>query len=407
MSVFSRLSLEFRSRSERLSKFVADIIHERLPESARTPSARLLTGVLKFVSLFWGVAARTKNFLYSRRLLVVDTQLGCKVVVIGNITVGGTGKTPVTELLARVLSERGRKIAILSRGYKSRSDPLWRKFLRWLVKGEKPLPRVVSDGRQLLLGFEEAGDEPLMLARNLLPLGVVVIVNKNRVEAGEFAIRKFGCDTLLLDDGLQFRRLRGHINLLLIDKTNPFGNRCFMPRGPLRDPIAEVARGHYIFLTKSDGAPAPELLREINAHNPGAAVVECRHRLRHLRTLDATTMLPLDYLRGKRVATFSGIANPALFEEAIRQCGAQLLHSADFSDHHSFSEEELDFLFDDAREKNVEFVVTTEKDAVRINAARKWPLPVYYLRMEIEILSGEKVFEQAVERICEGLRAED
>lgn len=172
----------------------------------------------------------------------------------------------MVEKFARSLSERGRKVAILSRGYKSKSEGALSKFARWLTHGEPPPPKVVSDGERVLLDSELAGDEPYMLARNLP--GVVVIVDKNRVKAGHYAVSRFGADTLILDDGFQYLPLRGQIQLLLVDKTNPFGNCSMLPRGILREPISHLRRASYIFITKSDGVKDPELERMIRRHNP-------------------------------------------------------------------------------------------------------------------------------------------
>ncbi|MDR2862398.1 MAG: tetraacyldisaccharide 4'-kinase [Puniceicoccales bacterium] len=398
--MFSQLFQTINTYSERFVQFTADVIYDRQP---MRPAVRVYAAFLKGLSLIFGLAVRGRFFLYEHRLLH-DRLLGCKVVVVGNITVGGTGKTPVTEKMARVLSERGRKVAILSRGYKSRAEPLAKKFLRWLLQREAPPPRVVSDGKRLLLNSDEAGDEPYMLARNLLPLGVVVIVNRNRVESGLFALKKIGMDTILLDDGLQYLPLRGQINLLLVDKTNPFGNGCLLPRGILREPVSNLRRGTYVFLTKSDGTPAPELVETIRQNHPTVQIIECAHQPKVLCSPDGTKTLPLEYLNGRRVATFSGIATPERFEDFVRRYGAQILYNQRFLDHHRFSEEDLVDIFDEAAVSDAEFVVTTEKDAVRIDPARKWRLPLYYLRLEIEILNGQDVFDSAVARICEGVR---
>lgn len=394
--IFPRLQQVIKLKAERFVHFTADVLYDRGP---RTPMVRAYGAFLLALSRVFTWIVKGRFFLYDNRILH-DTPLGCKVVVVGNLTVGGTGKTPVTEKMARVLSERGRRVAILSRGYKSRSDPLFRKFWRWLTQGKKPDPRVVSDGKRLLLESDESGDEPYMLARNLLPLGVVVIVHRNRVESGAFALKRFGIDTILLDDGMQYLPLRGQINLLLVDKTNPFGNGRLLPRGILREPVENVRRGTYVFLTKSDGSPSDELETLIHKHHPAVEIIECAHKPKLLSSLDGLVMLPLDYLKGKRVATFSGIATPERFEDFVRQFGAQILYNQRFLDHHRFSEEDLVDVFDEAMASDAEFVVTTEKDAVRIDPSRKWRLPLYFLRLEIEIVRGQEVFDRAVERIC-------
>src|SRR5208337_228616 len=208
---------------------------------------------------------------------------------------------PVVEKFARALRDRGRKVAILSRGYKSKRPPFWRRAWNALTHAEEPPPRVVSDGAQVLLNSEESGDEPFMLARNLP--GVVVLVDKNRVKAGTYAIRRFGCDTLVLDDGFQYLPLKGRLNLLLVDTTNPFGNGHLLPRGILREPVKHLRRANYIFLTKSNGRRDQELEAQIARYKPDADVIECVHRPKYLQRMDAKAGAeagrePLTWLKG-------------------------------------------------------------------------------------------------------------
>jgi tetraacyldisaccharide 4'-kinase len=317
--------------------------------------------------------------------------------------VGGTGKTPVVEKFAKALRDRGRKVAILSRGYKSKSPPFWKKWWWSLTHAEPPPPRIVSDGENVLLDSEQAGDEPYMLARNLP--GVIVLVDKNRVKAGEFAIKKFGCDTLVLDDGFQYLPLKGRLNLLLVDKTNPFGNGQLLPRGILREPIKHLKRASYVFLTKSNGERDPELERLIADHNPGVDIIECTHRPRYLQRFGVSadapdTRQPLSFLKGRRVFAFSGIATPESFEKFLRDLGALLVGRERFLDHYRFESEDLAELFAMAKRERAECLVTTEKDAVRINENLRCDLPLYYLRLEIDILRGAADFDEAVARLC-------
>jgi tetraacyldisaccharide 4'-kinase len=351
--------------------------------------------------LFSGIT-QARLWLYRKRILH-DQPLGSLVVVVGNLTVGGTGKTPVVEKFARALRDRGRRVAILSRGYKSKAPPLWRKWWYALTHTAEPPPRVVSDGREVLLDSEQAGDEPYMLARNLP--GVVVLVDKNRVKAGTYAIRRFGCDTLVLDDGFQYLPLKGRLNLLLVDKTNPFGNGHLLPRGILREPIKHLRRASYVFLTKSDGRRDAELEETIRRHNPGVDLIECAHRPQYLQLLgsapgSAEGRLPLSHLAGKRVGAFSGIATPESFEKFLRDLEGEIAFARRFLDHYRFEYEDFVSIFSEALEKRVEFIVTTEKDAVRIPADLPCPVPVYYLRLEIEIMRGAADFDEAVERLC-------
>ena len=289
-------------------------------------------------------------------------------------------------------------MAILSRGYKSKKEPLLKKFWRKLSHGEEAPPKVVSDGKTVLLDSEVAGDEPYMLAKNLP--GVVVLCDKNRVKAGSYAIRRYGCDTLILDDGFQYLPLKGRLNLLLVDKTNPFGNQYLLPRGILREPIKHLARASYIFLTKSDGVQDDALLELIREHNPKAEIIECAHQPQFLQSIEDGKRRSLDTLKDAKIAAFSGIASPESFENMLRGFGAEIRYNRRFLDHHRFTRSEIRHLYDQAFELGLDMIVTTEKDAVRLFQDIKPKLPIYFLRLEIDILSGEEDFEVATARIC-------
>jgi len=381
-----------------LELYTVDVILGRRADTG----AAIFGAFLQVLSWIWNAAAQAKLWLYQHRILH-DHPLGCLVVVVGNLTAGGTGKTPVVEKFARALRDRGRKVAILSRGYKSKSAPFWKKWWYALTHTAEPPPKIVSDGERVLLDSEQAGDEPYMLARNLP--GVIVLVDKNRVKSGAFAIKKFGCDTLVLDDGFQYMPLKGRLNLLLVDKTNPFGNGHLLPRGILREPIKHLRRASYIFLTKSNGQRDLDLEALIKEHNPEADIIECAHRPKYLRRFgvaeDASdNQVPLSFLKGRRVMAFSGIATPESFEKFLRDLGALIVARERFLDHYRYADEDFEELFGTAREERAECLVTTEKDAVRIPDGYKCPLPLYYLRLEIEIIRGASDFDEAVGRIC-------
>lgn len=358
----------------------------------------LYAAFLQALSYLWSLGAQLKYWLYRKRIFLHDQPLGCLVVVVGNLTTGGTGKTPVVEMFARALRDRGRKVAILSRGYKSKSIPLWQQWWNRAMGKSDPPPRVVSDGTKVLLDSEIAGDEPYMLARNLP--GVVVLVDKNRVKSGAFAIKKFGCDTLILDDGFQYLRLKGRLNLLLVDKTNPFGNGFLLPRGVLREPIKHLRRASYVFLTKSNGQRDAELEELIQRYNPGVDIIECAHRPQYLSRFGTEERQPLTFMQGKRVGVFSGIATPESFEKFVADLGGQIAFARRFLDHYRFAYDDFVALFSEALEKKVDFLVITEKDAVRLPEGLPCPVPVYYLRLEIEIIRGAADFDEAVSRIC-------
>jgi tetraacyldisaccharide 4'-kinase len=359
--------------------------------------ATVFAGFLQGLSYVFSGIAQARLWLYRKRILH-DQPLGCLVVVVGNLTVGGTGKTPVVEKFARALRDRGRKVAILSRGYRSKSAPMWKKWWYRLSHTAEPPPRIVSDGQRVLLDSEQAGDEPYMLARNLP--GIFVIVDKNRVKAGTYAIKKFGCDTLILDDGFQYLPLKGRLNLLLVDKTNPFGNGQLLPRGILREPIKHLKRASYVFLTKSDGVRDLELEELIQKHNPGVDIIECAHRPQYLQRFGTGERQPLEWLRGKKVGALSGIAVPESFEKFVRDLGGHIAFTRRFLDHYRFTSEDFVSIFTEGIEQRVEFIVTTEKDAVRLPEGLPCAVPIYYLRLEIDIIRGASDFDEAVERIC-------
>lgn len=412
MSLTKRYRLFIRKARRRLkaageafAHLTVDVIYDREQDGG---AVRSLAAFLKGLSLLFTGVVKSRLFLYQERILR-NHHLGCLVIVVGNLTVGGTGKTPVVEKLARSLNERGRKVAILSRGYKSRKEPLTHRWWRMLTHSEPPPPKVVSDGKNVLLDSEVAGDEPYMLARNLP--GVAVVVDKDRVKAGLYAIRKFQADTLILDDGFQYFALKDHLQLLLIDKTNPFGNRSLLPRGVLREPVEHLRRASHIFLTKSDGRPDPGLDAVLHKYNPDADIIECTHEPRYLQEINGVNRLPLEELKGLRVFAFCGIAVPESFEKFLSDYGAVIAGHKWFLDHHRFDQEEIDNIFHKAKVAGATMVVTTEKDSVRIPHHYMAPLPLYYLRVEIELIKGADNFDEVVERICfpklvENMRAE-
>ena len=377
-----------------------DVIYGR----DRGRAGRIWGRVLYVMSqLFHGIVF-LRFQLYRHRILRAQ-HLGCLVVVVGNLTVGGTGKTPVVEKLARTLHGKGRKVAILSRGYKSKKEPMYRKWIRWISHQPPKPPRVVSDGETVFFNSEIAGDEPYMLARNLP--GVAVVTDKDRVKAGLFAIRKFGVDTLILDDGFQYYQLQDHLQILLVDKSNPFGNGNLLPRGILREPIYQMRRASYIFLTKSEGPTEPALLKVLEKHREEKEWIECSHSPQYLKEVFGDQELPLDTLKGKRVGALSGIATPESFESFLTQLGAEVVVPFRFLDHHRFTSGELERIVAQLQKHEVDMLITTEKDAVRIQPEFNPLVPFYYLRVEIKLQSGAESFEEAVRRICFPRQATD
>lgn len=385
----------FKFKAEDLEQYFLDLMAGR----RRSFIDRLMILLLFFASRFYRMGIQFRNWMYDKRV-IRNHALGCLVVSIGNLTCGGTGKTPVVEVIARTLSAHGRRVAILSRGYRSKKRSLWSRLSMIFTdqKIEFP-PKVVSDGKNLLLNSDFAGDEPYMLASNLKD--VAVLVDKDRVKSGIYAIDHFGTDVIILDDGFQYLMLKAHINIVLVDSTDPFGNGHVLPRGILREPVKNIRRADYIFLTKSDGSHKLRHLKNfLRRHNRRAEIIECCHRPKHLVKLFTGETLPLEKLSGMKVAALSAIARPESFERFLEQLGAELVCKDHYADHHRYTQQEIIDFINQAKAAGAEYIVTTEKDAVRIPKLERCDVPLIYLRIQIDILSGQENFDQCISRIC-------
>ena len=384
-----------------LEQWGVDVILGRR-RGIRAGTLRLLLNGLSH--LFRGIV-QGRIALFRHRMKT-DHYLGATVISIGNLTVGGTGKTPVVEMLARRLQQEGRRVAILSRGYKRVKPPLRERLLRRL-RGNRhePDPIVVSDGEKLLGDPAHAGDEPFMLARNLP--GVAVVVDKDRVKAGRWAVREYGCDTLLLDDGLQYLRLRRRLDIVLVDRNAPFGNDHLLPRGTLREPPCNLRRASHIFLTKCASPDGHDgIVERLRAHNRTAEIIPCRHRPVILQNVyDPEDRRPLEWLSGRRAGAICGIAVPESFEGIIRDLGCEIMLTRRYTDHHRYTEDEINECILRSDDQLADCVVTTEKDSVRFPTLEKTLLPVYFLRVEIEVLDNATAFEECIVRICRPIGA--
>jgi tetraacyldisaccharide 4'-kinase len=371
---------------------------EVIAEERRGTGAALLRAMLFTCSKLYQVLVKIHRWLINVRILRDET-LGVQVIAIGNLTWGGTGKTPVVEKFARELRDQGRNVAILSRGYRSKPPPLHERILnKILLRADTTPPRVVSDGRSLLLDSETAGDEPYMLASNLND--VVVLVDKDRVKSGRYAVEKFGCDTLVLDDGFQYWKLRGRRHdVVLIDCQEPFGNEHMQPRGSLREPPSHLARANTIFITKSDGKTA-ELRRRIAELNSAAGIIECVHHPLYLEDVFTGKRSDLSLIKGRKVASLSGIAQPESFEHNLISSGSELVYSKRFADHHRFTQQEVLNAINRSKKRQAEMIITTQKDAVRFPKIDRRDLPIYFMRVEIKIVAGADDFQDCVRKIC-------
>ncbi len=388
--------MTIREIGEKIEQSFIEIIREHKHDTF----SNIAKGMLFFGSRVYRRIVQFRIWMYDNRV-IRNRAIGCLVVSIGNLSCGGTGKTPVVEVFAKTLSQKGRKVAILSRGYRSRDRSLWAKLRKKFSSKRKEVPpRVVSDGKNLLLDSMSAGDEPFMLASNLR--NVVVLVDKDRVKSGLYAIDEFHTDTLILDDGFQYLRLKAHINILLVDSTSPFDNHHVLPRGLLREPIKNIRRADYIFLTKSDGSPKLRHLKSfLRRQNHRAEIIECCHRPQYLENVfDRGHRMPLSDLKGKKIASISAIANPASFNAFLRELGGEIVLEKHYADHHRYRQQEMIDFVNQAKEAGAEIIMTTEKDAVRMPRLDRLDIPVLFLRVEIDILSGQESFDQCISRIC-------
>ena len=381
-----------QSGIERLENQLVKIIQEKGADQGQPGGVRFLLAILKGISCIFAAIVALRYFLY-RVGLKRRHPLGIQVISIGNVTAGGTGKTPVTEIFARTLAAEGGKVAILSRGYRRKEAPWWQRLFTDVISP----PLVVSDGKHVLLDSATGGDEPYMLASNLP--GVAVVVDRDRVKAGRYAIKRLGCDTIILDDGFQYQKLKHSIEVVLVDSTNPFGNGNMLPRGILREPVRHLKRADIIFLTKCRG-DVSAVVQEIRKYNKTAEIVECTHAPKSLKDVWSREEFPLTWLEGKTTCTLSGIASPKGFENSLRHLGAKVVWCERYADHHSYDSSEILYALNRTADMGADALVTTEKDAVRFPRLETSPVRCLYLRIAIEILRGRESFQDIINRIC-------
>jgi len=337
---------------------------------------RGLLSPLYLLSLPYGGAVRTRSFLYSLRLLKTRT-LPCPVISVGNITVGGTGKTPLVMALAKALMAKGIPVAILSRGYKR-------------TKTSQP---VVSDGKTVFLSPEESGDEPFLIAKACQ--GIPVLVGKNRFINGQLALQRFGVKGLLLDDGYQYLPLYRDANILLIDSTIGFGDHHLLPRGILREPISHLRRANLFMINKAEQPAAYEPLEnKIRETCPGAQVFHSDYEPVGL-VGPGEEQEELDTLKGKKILALSGVANPNSFSSMLRKCGMKIVGEAIFPDHHRYTAKDLSYI--EGKAKAVDCIVTTEKDMVKLKILNIDHLPIRALRIEVKIWEEREFYQRVME----------
>ncbi len=311
-------------------------------------------------------------------------RLPCRVMSVGNLTVGGTGKTPLTMWLARWCLGQGWKVAILSRGYGGREG------------GE---PRVVSTDQSDGPAWAAVGDEPYLLAQELP--NVPVVVGKDRFRSGMYACRQFGTDVLILDDGFQHYRLACDFDIVLVDATNPFGHGALLPRGILREPLRELRRADAVVLTRVELAQASlhAVCQRVRQWYPHGPIYHMATTVEALGTQDSEVAEGASYLRRCRVLAFVGIGNPSAFAATLARLGCDVAALLVFRDHHAYTSTDWCAIMEAAQRYDVAGMVTTTKDHVRLDPSWRAPIPLYTLRTGVAFAQGEAGFQQQLRTV--------
>jgi tetraacyldisaccharide 4'-kinase len=322
--------------------------------------------LLYLISLIYLVAVKIRIILFQSGVLK-PRRLPRRVVSVGNITAGGTGKTPMVLALARVFQRENLRVAILSRGYKRKSSSRI---------------TLVSDGKEILSSVAEAGEEAYFLAKELK--GVIVAVGKNRYRTGQYLLRKFDIDLFILDDGFQHLNLHRDSNILLLDAEKPFGNGFLLPRGLLREPTDGIKRATLSLLTRKglfeDTSESYSTLSNFGMI-PTYLVSFVPDGFRDVATSEHFS---IESLEGRSALLVSGIGNPTAFRNLAEACKIKVVRELVFPDHHLYQPDDIDAIYDIARSRNVELVITTDKDAVKLTSCKRSDIPMLVLKLKMK-----------------------
>ena len=349
-----------------------------LAEEKRTVGITILRMFATVVAWSYDKVMIFRNFLFDLRILKVH-KLSCPVISVGNLAVGGTGKTPMVIWLARFLLEEGWRVGVVSRGYKGEET---KKVL------------VVSDGRNILAGSDVSGDEPQLLARRLP--GIPVLCSTKRALAAETAVEQFRCEVVILDDGFQHRFVARNLDIVMLDSRYPFGDGSLFPRGTLREQTTALTRARVLVLSRFDGSEQAEQSHmNLVGQWPDKTVVTAAHRATRLFKASAQRELPLSSVKNKRLAAFAGIGRPDDFFRTVRDLGADLVHTTALPDHHPLTIELFASLVEEASAKQPELWLTTEKDWVRLPDAIPDSMELWVVAVELD-LDGDSSLLKAV-----------
>ncbi len=373
-----------------IKRRIQDIMDEK-PRNTSVPAL-----FLYIFSKCYGCVVTVRNFLFDRHVVPVR-KLPCKVFSIGNLCVGGTGKTPMTMYTARLLKDMGYRVCIISRGYKGSAERSG---------------GVVTDGKTLLMDATAAGDEPYMMAKRLGD--IPVIMGKDRYDAGMKAVSLFCPDVILLDDGFQHRRLYRDMDMVLLDYGNPLGNGHLLPRGRLREPAKALFRSHAVIFTRTPDREKGRPMEHISvflddrfkgpvfcaSHKPRVFTLKKKNENTQEKTTVNMDGEGFDCLKDRRVFAFSGIADNNDFKNTIEVLGGHVIGHERFDDHHRYTEKDIRDIARKARASEADMLVTTEKDHVRIPHDMAWPLDFAVIDVDISFGKDADAFKEClVERL--------
>jgi len=325
---------------------------------------------LKIISKFYYLAVEIRNFFYKIGIFK-SYKLNAKIISVGNITWGGTGKTSFVSFLAKKLAENNQKVAILIRGYKRK---------------EKGMITIEDNGKGT--NWQKVGDEAYLLASQLN--SVPIIVGQDRVKSGKEAIDKYSADFLILDDGFQHKKLIKDIDIVMIDAQDPFGNEKLIPAGKLREPIGSIKMADILVLNRAKQAGDKRgLISKLREHNFYAHIIETEYMVEKIYNLkDENFILPTE-IKDKKILGFCGIGNPLGFKRTLKDLEVKITDFIVFPDHHIYKNKDVQRIQKQALDKESELILTTEKDKIRLPVLKDFKVPIYIIKTESKIISGE------------------
>lgn len=347
-------------------------------DDGSTSGDHFLKIITRILSAFYFPIVTFRNWLYDHGVFE-ERRLPCPVISVGNITIGGTGKTPCVMMLARMLQQNGFRPAVISRGYGGKS---------------RDVVNIVSDGETILLDGESAGDEPLLMAKSLR--GIPVLTGAKRIVTGKAAIDQFGSNVLVCDDAMQHRQIFRDMNLVLLDNSVLKNRQHLLPRGRLREPVGGIRRASAVLLTRADeDAQISKVIADL-LETEKIPVFKSVHSAVALISADGSASKPVSELQGKNICAFCGIANPGSFEKTLLAAGARILSFDIFPDHHHFKKPELEKLKAGFMRQNADYLLTTEKDVMRLQKQPEFLKAVSFVRIDMEMTDPDDIFKKFI-----------